>query len=304
MATNNSNNSLNQDPLTNSNAFQQRVPNLSDREGGYAQENLGPINMAEPVASAPVQSVVKPVETPIITLPTQPIGQPVNTPIIMTPVQPTTVSTSHAAAFMQNPFTQPIPVNNNGPIELAPSTPKIVEEIKKPNDKINIVLVLAIVFGVILLFALIVGVMLMNANNKKTTDNTPVVTQPVVNDSQVDIVSDSKVVIDDTRLVINTPTLNQAISKNGSVLSLDGQMKGFFEGTMNFRILDSAGTELTTGVITAIGDNLTDFTSFNKQATIDSFSSLTATSGKIEFYETSMKDGSITVLASIPLKFQ
>jgi len=322
MATNNSNNSLVQDPLTNSNAFQQRVPNLSDREGGYAQENLGPINMGQPASSTPAESVVKPVETPIVTIPTQPIGTPVLTPIESKPVQTVGNETNPPAAFMQNPFTKPIPistntaqstpkpstlnipVNNDGPIEIAPVAPKIVEEIKKPNDKVSIVLVLAVVFGIILLFALIVWVLLTNANNKKITDNTPNITLPVATLTEVDYNSESKSEIDETRLVINTPTLNQVISKTGSVLALDGQMKGFFEGTMNFRILDSAGNELASGVITAIGDNLTDFTSFNKQVNIESFSSLAAIRGKIEFYETSMKDGSINVLASIPLKFQ
>ena len=73
---------------------------------------------------------------------------------------------------------------------------------------------------------------------------------------------------------------------------------------MGYRIIDDSNTIIATGVITAEGDNYSSFVSFNDQITIAQFMSSSAINGKIEFYETSMKDGSIKILASIPLRFQ
>lgn len=281
-------NALDQDPLTNSNASQRLVQGFGQREGGYLQQNLGPINMAKPS-----QPIIEPIQVSQVS--------PINTQTVepLPPIETT-----------QNPFTEqsttPVPpIINNVPLEGN-------KPAKKSEDKINIILVLAIFLVIVLIFVVIILVMLNKSNNVKGTDNlalniTQSITKSVLSPTIQSNEADNTIqlaVYDDTRILVTSPLPNQFITKEGVTIVLEGQMKGFFEGTMGYRIVDEFNTKLATGVITADGDNYISFVAFSKQITISPFTDSPATKGNIEFYETSMQDGSINVLATIPLKFQ
>lgn len=282
------NNSLDKDPLTNSNDLNRPIQGFGQREGGYLQQNLGPINLEKPS-----QPIIEPTKV------SQAI--PVNTQILepLPPIETT-----------QNPFvaqsTTPItPVKDNVTLEE-------IKPVKKSDDKINIILVLAIFLVIVLIFVVIVLVMLNNSNKIKGTENlelniTQSITKPLASPATQTDETDNIIrlaIYDNTRILVTSPLPNQFITKEGVSIALEGQMKGFFEGTMGYRILDEFNTKLATGVINAEGDNYISFVAFNKQITISPFTDSPATRGSIEFYETSMQNGSINVLATIPLKFQ
>ena len=282
------NNSLDKDPLTNSNNLNQPVQGFGQREGGYLQQNLGPINLDKK---------------------SQPIIEPIKVPQTI-PVSTDTLEPLPPIETTQNPFatqsiTPVMPIKDNVPLEE-------IKPVKKSDDKINIILVLVIFLVVVLIFVVIVLVMLNNSNNKIGTDNlgiyiTQSITKPLISPTIQSGQTDNIIrlaIYDNTRILVTSPLPNQFISKEGVSIALEGQMKGFFEGTMGYRILDEFNTKLATGVINAEGDNYISFVAFNKQITISPFTDSPAIRGNIEFYETSMQNGSINVLATIPLKFQ
>jgi hypothetical protein len=319
------NNSLGPDPLTTSNNPQPiannpqplsdipQVPVQSPGEGvgGYIQANPGPVVMEQtiPIQVAPVQTA--PIQAPAsLDVMQNPFTQPIQS---LPEIQSIVAEPVVAQSYMQTSTFMP-PTQDIGPIEVNEIKPNIVEPIKTSGGKINIVLGIFIFLGIILLIILAVWIITNNANKQNTINDvniTPTITQTQSGNSinpttplLEEDASDALVTIDETRIVVNSPLPNQFIPKEGATMALEGQMKGFFEGTMNYRILDDSNTIIATGIINAEGDNYDAFANFNEQITIAPFTESSAINGKIEFFEESMKDGSTKVVASIPLKFQ
>ena len=111
--------------------------------------------------------------------------------------------------------------------------------------------------------------------------------------------------LDSSRLQITSPTNNSYVtitSPGSGTISFNGKMQGFFEGTMNYRVIDASGKVLTKDVVNASADNYGTFVSFEKIITI-SYVTAILNPGRLEVYDVSMKDGAETVLAVIPLQF-
>lgn len=105
------------------------------------------------------------------------------------------------------------------------------------------------------------------------------------------------------RLKVYSPLLKQVVSKEEPRLSLRGEMQGFFEGLMNYRVISTNGSVINEGFINADGDNYVAFVPFSKEIIMDPFSSTIGDTGRLELYELSMEDGSERVLLSIPIRF-
>lgn len=101
------------------------------------------------------------------------------------------------------------------------------------------------------------------------------------------------------RLRVIAPLPFQTFS--GGQLTVRGQMKNFFEGLMNVRIIDNAGLTVFDQSINAEGENYSDFSDFILVADIGDLPSGINGEGVIEFYEISMADGSEIVVLAIPV---
>lgn len=104
------------------------------------------------------------------------------------------------------------------------------------------------------------------------------------------------------RLEITSPTSNTVISKEGGILLIEGKMQGFFEGTLNFRIVDDKGNAIFEDNVVAVEDNYGQMAKFSKEVLIDTEQAeILSSSIDLVFYEVSMKDGSETELLTITL---
>lgn len=103
------------------------------------------------------------------------------------------------------------------------------------------------------------------------------------------------------RLVVGNPS-SSTVHKSGEKVKLTGQMKGFFEATMNARLITDNGSELLDVVVTANEDQYEKFGAYEKEVTIPTIPN-GVTGGKWEFYEVSAKDGEEKVLLTISVKF-
>lgn len=101
------------------------------------------------------------------------------------------------------------------------------------------------------------------------------------------------------RLAIEAPDGDFALRQSGGDMVIKGQMRGFFEGVMNYRIVDGENVILSNGIIQAQGDNYEGFVPFEISI---SYGELESDKYFLEFYDVSMKDGSINVLSRIPLR--
>jgi len=191
----------------------------------------------------------------------------------------------------------------DSPIELeTQKAGPIVLQMKKRPSRILILSLLLIIAVIVLVVLLVVR---NNDNKGEVGQNTP--TPTVINSitTTPTVVSPSPTItdnIDATRLQLDSPINNQTLSKAGETLLLKGRMQGFFEGTMNYRILDASGIVITSGTVTA-PDNYGQFATFEKNITVPSFATNTSTTGKFIFYEVSMKDGAETIIGILSLKF-
>jgi hypothetical protein len=106
-------------------------------------------------------------------------------------------------------------------------------------------------------------------------------------------------VFDTPRIVLYSPKINATF--NGASVTFKGKMKGFFEGVMGVRLIGGNGGTLYDGSIYATSDNYTDFSSFENIISGITIPSTSGSDAHWELYETSMKDGSKTVLITIPV---
>ncbi len=103
---------------------------------------------------------------------------------------------------------------------------------------------------------------------------------------------------------VKTNAVTGIQNNNGlRLLVLQGQVTGFFEGTVNYRLLNSNGIEIYSGTF-QVGDNYEQFADFNKSISLPEIPAgkLTAT-GKLQIYDVSMKDGSETILQEVSVTF-
>ncbi len=103
------------------------------------------------------------------------------------------------------------------------------------------------------------------------------------------------------RINLYSPVANQQLPTDKVLVA--GQMKNFFEATMNVRLLDEDGTELLDTFITASGDNYEQFADFEKEIDLTAIAP-TGNTGEWEFYQISAKDGSKEVLLVVPISFK
>lgn len=257
-----------------------------------------PVSPTYPVTHEPAApEVVKPVIESLPTANSNPITSPLNSVTEPIPFDP-----SKAPTNTFNPQTNIIG-SNDGPV--------------KTKGKMN---VFAAILIVILIIALLVfgtifvlnGSMLLNLNPTPTPVITIEPTQVITDNTNTDNTVIKGVLINpmvtevktESRLEITSPLAYQVVPKEGTVISIKGHMKGFFEGVMNFRIVDERYYEIASGIIQAQGDNLTGFAPFEKQFTVPNFADNLEVRGMLEFSETSMKDGVNIVVASVPLVFR
>ncbi len=104
------------------------------------------------------------------------------------------------------------------------------------------------------------------------------------------------------RVRLQSPLPNQLMK--GASVGFRGSMKGFFEGVMHVRLKDDKGAVLFTDTITAADDNYEQFAPFDKTVKYGTIVANGLGSGSWEIYDVSAKDGSETVLLSVPIRFK
>lgn len=207
---------------------------------------------------------------------------------------------------MENPQA-PAPVTPQG-LASSTSLPQIEavnvsNSPKRSNNKLYVVIALLVVLVAVLTAVLII---LNNRNSNSNTgndnlpiDNTtsqqnntaPILPQPVSSPASLD------------RLAVQLPLVGQEM--DGSPVKFMGKMKDFFEGNMKIKLVSDSGITVYEGSVMAKSDNygkLADFDTTVNYGTIPA--TLSGKTGKWQFTEVSMKDGSETVLYSVPVVFK
>jgi hypothetical protein len=105
-----------------------------------------------------------------------------------------------------------------------------------------------------------------------------------------------KVLVPD-RVKLESPKLGDKLSGK---LSLKGEMKGFFEGTLSFKLVGENGNKLYSNVVTATDDNYVGFAPFSGEFTLPRIASQPA---KLILYEVSAKDGSEKNILELSVQF-
>ncbi|MFA6017564.1 MAG: Gmad2 immunoglobulin-like domain-containing protein [Patescibacteria group bacterium] len=106
----------------------------------------------------------------------------------------------------------------------------------------------------------------------------------------------TSVTSDSGNIVVTSPMLNEII---GTPLTIRGNAR-VFENTFNYRVLDADGTVLVEGYAMASAEDIGLFGDF---AVTTSFDEPSGTSGTVEVFDYSAKDGSVIDLASVPVVF-
>lgn len=101
-------------------------------------------------------------------------------------------------------------------------------------------------------------------------------------------------------LIIYTPLQNQIMFSNN--LTIKGEAKGLYEGTLQIRLRDSVENIIYTDFIT-IPDQYESMREFSYEFTIDDLNTVVGGSGVWEFYYQDPMDGSEVILQSIPVRF-
>ena len=188
-----------------------------------------------------------------------------------------------------------------------------------PQNTKKVIIILAFLFLLGIIFSVaVISIFLLNKNSfplikdsslfpTLTADPTQIVHDdliPSVTDTPDDsigkIVSPTPSTIGyPNRLAIEVPDGDFALRQSGGDMVIKGQMRGFFEGVMNYRIVDGENVILSNGIIQAQGDNYEGFVPFEVSI---SYGELESDKYFLEYYDVSMKDGSINVLSRIPLR--
>ncbi|HEX9804366.1 MAG TPA: Gmad2 immunoglobulin-like domain-containing protein [Candidatus Dojkabacteria bacterium] len=186
------------------------------------------------------------------------------------------------------------------------SNTEVIQNDKKSSGVFLKIVIFLFILITILLLA-VIAYMVYQDRNEDDEDNESGQEEQQQNESQnedsevesEDEVEQDKILYEiEDRLKIVGPDYNQTIS--GSEYTVKGEMKGFFEGVMNVRIIDNEGNVLIDEIVMAEGDNYTDFVEFTKTFDLSPFLS-TIPAATLEFYEVSAKDGTDNVLLSMTL---
>lgn len=106
------------------------------------------------------------------------------------------------------------------------------------------------------------------------------------------------------RIKVTAPLTQQVIPVSGGKILIMGKMKDFFEGTLSVKLVGGNGGTLYKGTITADGDNYDQWADFKQEITIDPIPSTSGSPLKLEFYDTSMKDGSKKTLVTVIVRVE
>lgn len=208
------------------------------------------------------------------------------------------------------PTTQSIPAPM---VEPVPNNTIPQDSLGMPEKNRMMPKLLLFIFALVIFLSLgiVIGVLYTNKTSESTHDLTTPTPEPTI-ETTAEPVDDSttspiptkvadKVSEVPGRLKVESPTSNQLME--GDSILFKGEMKDFFEGTLNIRLIDEAGDTLFEDVITASGDNYGKFSIFEKNVNFVRILIGAGAEGKWQFIEYSAKDGSETILLSIPVKF-
>lgn len=121
-------------------------------------------------------------------------------------------------------------------------------------------------------------------------DDTVVIHDDEGNGVSLETISESQ------NVIISTPAPTTTI---GLPLVVTGRVR-VFENTFNYRLLDADGTELVSGHSTA---GMQDSDGYSSFTITTSYSKPTGTTGTLEVFDYSAKDGSVIDLARVPIAF-
>ena len=188
-----------------------------------------------------------------------------------------------------------------------------------PQNTKKVIIILAFLFLLGIIFSVaVISIFLLNKNSfplikdsslfpTLTADPTQIVHDdliPSVTDTPDDSIAKIPSPTPSTigypnRLAIEAPDGDFALRQSGGDMVIKGQMRGFFEGVMNYRIVDNENVILSNGIVQAQGDNYEGFVPFEVSI---SYGELEGDKYFLEFYDVSMKDGAINILSRIPLR--
>ena len=182
---------------------------------------------------------------------------------------------------------EPLPANQ------MPEVP--TSSVTSASSKPNTLLIVAGVVLVIILFVLLFFIFTLNNSSNTAQDQnaTPTPTIKVIEGSNT-----GELITNPERLKTETSETKLAATFPGTIV-LKGQAQGFFEGTVNFRIINANRQELFTGSFT-VSDNYENFVNFEETVTLPTISAALKTpTGTVQYYDVSMKDGSETIMQEV-----
>lgn len=132
----------------------------------------------------------------------------------------------------------------------------------------------------------------------KQAPNEPAVVFPDDTDDQIDAQEPAEAIVSESGNVkVFEP---QANAKVGSPLLVRGEAR-VFENTIQFRLKDNQGNEITQKFVTYESDEVGEFGSFGELLI---FKDIDADEGVLEVYSISAEDGSEINKVEIPVKFE
>lgn len=177
--------------------------------------------------------------------------------------------------------------------------------ISPQNTKKVLIVLVALLFVGLLFSIVVVSIFVLNKEILPIVKDSPLFPSltPTLTDVQVSVSTTNPTVTPSVigfpnRLKITLPEVGDSLNQAGGILLVKGEMKGFFEGVMNYRIIDKDGVVLASGIIQAQGDNYEKFVPFEDSV---NYGELSSSQYYLEFYDVSMKDGEINLMVRLPL---
>lgn len=167
---------------------------------------------------------------------------------------------------------------------------------EEKEDNRGIVVLLSI------LLIIVIGAVLALLFLNHTAISSSTISQSSNSSSNINISSDSSSSSQESSepvAVINSPVEGQTL--NSDLIELSGQAEGLFENTLNFRVVQDDGKEIYVGTV-FVPNSDTSLSDFFMRFNIN-ISTITSTSGEIEAYYVSPKDGTEIILATVPIAF-